>query len=107
MINDAIKLEPPSTSGVEGGLRIEMVEITDRLNDDADQLPISWPFFSETLLVLETTELALVVEDMEDEGSPALTRHRQMLREFRARYDDYIEPRTRGVVQGERHSLGA
>lgn len=54
LVDNHIILSPPPTEDITNGLRIEMEAATDRIVNDDDCLPDSWPLFAETLLVYDT-----------------------------------------------------
>lgn len=107
MVGNQIKLEPSPGEAIAAGLRIEVEEASARFSGPDSLLPADWPILSETLIVLDTVLLALSHEDSEDPGAIDVTRSLREREGYASRWNQYIETRTRGLVTGERFSLGA
>jgi hypothetical protein len=79
-------LYPCPSSSVTGGLQLELEAATDRIANDNDKLPDSWPPFVETLLCLDTAVSALEAQAT-GEGDQGESQINWLIRR-RGRYED-------------------
>jgi len=108
ILDNHIILSPPPTFNLTDGLRIEMESATQRLDEDTDTLPGSWPIFAETLLVYDS---AVGLYDMEyaQIAPPEGIIHSLVVE--RDRYErqwwDYIQDRSFGPSYSQPLDLGS
>ena len=104
-----IFLYPCPSAAVTNGLQIELETATDRIANDSDKLPDSWPPFAETLLVLDTAIAALEMQataegDLGESQITFLIRRRGRYEES---WDDYTASRTTSYVTSPGWNQGA
>lgn len=102
-------LYPCPSVSVTGGLQYELEVATERIANDSDKLPDSWPPFAETLLVLDTAIAALEMQ-ASGEGDLGESQINYLIRR-RGRYEDqwdnYTASRTTSYVTSPGYNWGA
>ena len=102
-------LYPCPSESVTNGLQYEIEAATDRIANDSDKLPDSWPPFVETLLVLDTAIAALEMQAT-GEGDLGESQINFLIRR-RGRYEDawdnYTASRTTSYVTSPGWNQGA
>ncbi len=98
----------PSTS-VTSGLQMELEAATDRIANDSDKLPDSWPPFAETLLVLDTAIAALEMQATAegDLGESQITFLIRRRGRYEDQWDNYTASRTTSYVTSPGFNWGA
>ena len=104
-----IYLYPTPSESITNGLQIEIEALSDRIENDNDKLPDSWPGFVEVLLVYDTAILALDAQataagDLGESQIAYISRARDR---FEKNWEDYIFQRTQGVIASKGFNLGA
>jgi hypothetical protein len=111
LVGSMIRLSPaPSADEADPALIIEFEASTERMTEDTHKLPMDWPIFSETLLVLDTWEAAYQIERTMGEAPTEkydVNPIRKRRDTFAAKWADYCETRSFGRSFAERFSLGA
>lgn len=106
----SLRLSPAPSADEADGIIIEFEATTERMTEDAHKLPLDWPIFSETLLVLDTWEAAYQIERTMGEAPSEkydVNPIRKRRDVFAAKWSDYCETRSFGRSFAERFSLGA
>lgn len=102
-------LYPCPSQSVTNGLQFEIEVATERIVNDNDKLPDSWPPFIETLLVYDTA-IAALDQQSTSEGDQGESQ-RLFLSRRRERYEDmwfeYTASRTTSVVMSPGWNQGA
>lgn len=102
-------LYPCPSSSVTNGLQLELETPSDRIANDSDKLPDSWPPFAETLLVLDTAIAALEMQAT-GEGDLGESQINFLIRR-RGRYEEqwetYTASRTTSYVISPGQNMGA
>ena len=102
-----ITLEPKPTEAVVRGLKIELEAPSARLVNDGDKLALRFPGVIETLLIYDTWDLALGVEDAQGNIDPNVRgRLKAFHRQFEASFFEYTSVRSYGRVFSTPYHLG-
>lgn len=104
-----IFLYPCPSESVTNGLQFELETPTDRIENDSDKLPDSWPPFAETLLVLDTAIAALEMQASAegDLGESQLNPLRIRRGRYEEQFDSYTASRTTSYVTSPGYNWGA
>lgn len=102
-------LYPCPSESITNGIQYELETPTDRLANDSDKLPDSWPPFAETLLVLDTAIAALEMQGTAegDLGESQITFLIRRRGRYEDAWDDYTASRTTSFVLSPGTNLGA
>ena len=102
-------LYPCPSESVTNGLQLELEALTDRIANDSDKIPDSWPGFAETLLVFDTAIAALSQQasaegDLGEGQIQFLVRHRAR---YEDSWDQYTASRTTSIICSPGWNQGA
>ena len=102
-------LYPCPSESITNGLQYELEAASDRIANDSDKLPDSWPPFAETLLVLDTAIAALEMQataegDLGESQITFLIRRRGRYEEL---WENYTASRTTSYVFSPGWNQGA
>jgi hypothetical protein len=102
-------LYPCPSESITGGIQYEIEAASDRIVNDSDKLPDSWPPFAETLLVYDTAIRALAQQATAegDEGDSQITYLIQERRRYEEQWDNYTAARTTSYVCSPGWNQGA
>lgn len=99
IVGEEVWLEPPPTEARTNGLRIELEAAPARISADGDKIDLKWPSIAETLLIYDTWDIAVGVEDAQDlvSGNPvALGRLSRTRAQLESKWNTFIERRSYG-----------
>jgi hypothetical protein len=102
-------LYPCPSESITGGIQYELETASDRIANDSDKLPDSWPPFGETLLVLDTAIAALETQataegDLGESQITFLIRRRGRYEDL---WNDYTASRTTSYIVSPGWNQGA
>jgi hypothetical protein len=102
-------LYPCPSASVTNGLQLELEVLTERIANDTDKLPDSWPGFAETLLVYDAA-IAALSQQATSEGDLGQSQVEFLIRQ-RTRYeeswDEYTASRTTSIICSPGWNQGA
>lgn len=109
LLDNHMFLYPCPSESVTDGIQYHLESATDRIANDSDKLPDSWPPFIETLLVLDTAIAALEMQataegDLGESQITFLIRRRGRYEDL---WDDYTASRTTSLVCSQGWNQGA
>jgi hypothetical protein len=97
-----LRLIPPPSEAQSQGIAIEMEECSELIADDDSTLPIDWPLFAESLLILDTITGMLDIEAATAESDDSTIKGFYIRRRrYEVQWLAYIEERTKGLVYAE------
>lgn len=99
IVGEEIWLEPPPTQARTNGIRIELEAAPARLVDGNSKIDLKWPAIAETLMIYDTWDIAVGMEDAQDlvSGNPvALGRLARVHSKLEAKWHQFIERRSYG-----------
>jgi len=102
-------LYPCPSESITSGIQYEIESASDRIANDSDKLPDSWPPFAETLLVLDTAIAALEMQATAegDEGDSQMDAIRRRRARYEDQWDNYTASRTTSYVCSPGWNQGA
>lgn len=109
VVGNYIVLERTPGEAVTNGLAIEMEVAAERITDGGDTLPVDWPNFAETLLVLRATRAAFADEQAGDSGPQGQTLSDEQtarLSYYENVFAEYTATRSFGIQLGVRFTQG-
>lgn len=104
-----IYIYPTPTEAITNGLQLEIERLSERIANDNDELPDSWPGFAETLLVYDAVCKAIGVQATAagDLGESQIAYVRSERERYERKWEDYVSTRTQGVIVSKGFNLGA
>jgi hypothetical protein len=107
LVGELILLEPAPATSRTNGIRIEVESAPARFTTGTDELAQRFPDIMETLLIYDTWDIALGVEDAQGNIDPsAQGRLKKFHQKYEGRFINFIETRTFGKVFAQPFYLG-